>query len=189
MNYNVKRFTQPLNGLCSCNYAAVKSIGNLASNNVDYRQYNKGFFIKRLGEVIENIDHSKDHVIIESVVPPTLTAAKFIEELFPTEYNGQTIIDFSNVRVISTGGFLLVLNKETSALNDIHVIFDAESSTILMKEKHGVLYSMFTTQLSNEFVQALNDAADEQGKTMIGDDALKCKYDGSCTYHLYGFTS
>ena len=69
MNYNVKRFTRPIKGICECNYDAVKSIGNLANNNFEYRQYNKQFFMKRLGVIMEHIQCDEDCEMIDPVVP------------------------------------------------------------------------------------------------------------------------
>lgn len=57
MNYNLKRFTRPIKGICDCNYKAVKRIGCFASNDIECKPYNKQFFMKRLGEFVDRNPH------------------------------------------------------------------------------------------------------------------------------------
>ena len=186
MNYNVKRFTQPLKGLCSCNYAAVKSIGNLVNDNIEYRQYNKGFFIRQLGEVMERIEHGEDHAIIEPVIQPELTMAKMISELSPSENPdaSEIGINFYDDDVVNTGGFLLVLNAD-GLLVSCHIINIGRFLTVDANE----IPVNFTQPLTDRFVAAV-----ERRKPVNNDQAMDyisqpwCNYDANHRYLLYGFT-
>lgn len=167
MNYNVKRFTQPLKGICSCNYAAVKSIANLANNNTEYRQYNKGFFIRQLGEVMDRIDHSKGCELIEPVVPSSpekLTKALLVDsQVF--HHHEETTNIYSNA--MSGPGFRVMFDSGGKCVwlgilyhgNDglLNIIIMRPDDTI----KQSWLNGYTCAQLLAEFDQGVNNTVVE----------------------------
>lgn len=185
MNYNVKRLTRPIKGICACNYDAVKSIANLANNNVDYRQYNKAFFMRQLGDAMERIEHGENCKLIEPVVPPTLTEARLISELSSVkDADGADAINFYNADVASTGGFLLVLNKDYSLVTT-HVIGNDKSKTVTDTK----LTNSFSWPLTDRFVSKVKGFIPAPGEAMDYQSPCYCGYDDGQRYYLYGFTS
>ena len=161
MNYNVKRFTQPLKGICSCNYAAVKSIGNLVNDNIEYRQYNKGFFIRQLGEVMERIDHGEDHAIIEPVVPGQDLAEVYINETGPA--GTQLTLDMDQEQ-IDQGMLIITAESTSNVVKNVTLVYpsnynDAGLGTVmsLTNENYDDIFT--TVPLTKAELEAMYDRA------------------------------
>ena len=164
MNYNVKRFTRPLKGICACNNAVVKSIANLVNNNVDYRPYNKGFFIRQLGEAMENIDHIKDHVITEAIVPGQDPAISFIDG---TNGSATQRIAFDITDEQINQGMLIITTESTSnEVKDVILVYPSEynnSGNVTRTLNEEDYSDIFTTiPLSNADLNAMYTRAIEK---------------------------
>ena len=124
MNYNVKRFTRPIKGVCSCNNAAVKSIANLANNNIEYRQYNKAFFMRQLGGVMERVEHNEDHVIIEPVIPGQELAMPYIDGARGSA--GQMIAFDITDEQLDQGMLIITTKSASDAVENVMLVYPRE---------------------------------------------------------------
>ena len=154
MNYNVKRLTRPLKGICTCNYEAVKSISELVNNNIDYRQYNKAFFIRQLGEVMERINHGEGCELIEPVVPGQELAEAYING---REGNKEQQISLNIDQDLIDQGMLIITTERGSnadnAVTGVTLVYpskyvnnDLPSRTLQPKEYNDILTTVPLTK-------------------------------------------